>query len=100
MDNIKNHVYNLDENIEEYFEFIILGHKYRFRYPSTEEMFELKDAKDETLFERFITKVEENSPEFSETSKKMISPHWLAFKEMIYQQIGGNDAKLHTSKDS
>src|SRR3972149_5341571 len=68
-----DHNYNLDDGVVEYFEFIVKGHKYRFRHPNTEELDEIrlltKDQKDkggnETLY-KFITKVDESSPDLGD----------------------------------
>ena len=87
-------VYNLDESVQEYFEFKLKGHNYRFNHMNTEEVEELRkvetdDDKSREFMFKFISKVDEKSPEFSELSKKMIAPHWVNFKKMILTEFGG-----------
>ena len=36
-------IHNLDEGVQEYFDFIVNGFKYRFRHLNTEESEELKE---------------------------------------------------------
>jgi len=40
--------HNLDENTQEYFEFILGGNTYKMRYPNTEEILEAKKLTDDT----------------------------------------------------
>jgi hypothetical protein len=88
--------HNLDENVTEYFEFVVLGHKYKFKHLTTEELEELtridKDPQNDTKLKdflyKFISKTEDTSPEFSEVAKKMLVPHWTKFKEMIKAEFG------------
>ena len=88
--------YDLDEGVLEYFEFKIKGHHYKFRYLNTEETeaFQkvIKDKKDvdelSTEFSKFITKVDEKSPEFLDIINKMLPPHWRKFMEMITTEFG------------
>lgn len=87
-------IYNLDDSVVEYFDFIVKGHKYRFRHMTTEEMEKLKlvekDSDKMTAYlYQFITKVDEGAPDFSETAKQMITPHWVAFRKMIEAQYNG-----------
>ena len=49
-------MHNLDVDIQEYFEFQIKGHTYRFRQPTTEEI---------QLFSKMDTQDEEKSNAFS-----------------------------------
>lgn len=87
--------HDLDAGIQESFEFIVKGHKYRFRQLNTEEIEKLQEvSKDkdalktkEFLFQ-FITKVDEKSPEFAEVAKQMIAPQWKKFQEMIKKEMG------------
>lgn len=37
-----SNTHNLDENVEESFTFVLGGHTYTMRYPTTEEIFELQ----------------------------------------------------------
>lgn len=89
-----NPVYDLDQDIAEYFEFKIQGNLYRFRYLTAEEMEKVgtaleKDPKKlNEFFQSFITKVDEKSPDFSEISKKMLMPQLVKFNEMIKAEFG------------
>lgn len=85
-------VYNLDEGIQEYFEFIIKGNKYKFRHLNTEEMEKFRDvAEDEekakTFLFDFISKENEDSPDFSEIAKQMIAPQWIKFRKMLFSEM-------------
>jgi hypothetical protein len=87
-------IHNLDESIVESFEFIVKGYKYKFRQPNTEELEELAklgsdEKKSQEFLFSFISKVDESSPEFPEVAKKMIAPHWVAFRKMIQSELGG-----------
>lgn len=86
-----DHLHNLDEGITEYFEFILKGFTYRFKYPNTEELEELRKAKEnegnDILF-GFITKVDEKTPDFKELQKKMTVVHWKRFRQMISKEMG------------
>lgn len=87
-------VYNLDESVQEYFEFKLKGHNYRFNHMNTEQIEELQklkgdDKKSQEFMFKFISKVDEKSPDFTELSKQMIAPHWIKFTEMIKAEFGG-----------
>lgn len=87
-------IHNLDEQVQEYFEFIVKGHKYKFRHMTTEEIEELRkiednEEKSKEFLYSFITKEEETAPEFPEVAKDMITPHWIRFREMIKTEFGG-----------
>lgn len=78
--------YNLSDGVQEYFEFILKGHHYRFRHLTTEELDEFKKLKGDELqvyIYKFITKVDPASPEFSDIAKTMISPEWANFTKMV-----------------
>lgn len=84
-------IHNLDEGVQEYFEFSVKGHVYRFRHLNTEEVHELMKLSGEELEKhiyQFITKVNPESPDFTEISKKMITPEWANFKKMITSEFG------------
>ena len=97
-------IHNLDEGIQEYFEFIVKGHTYRFRQLNTEEIediakvdFEKEDAR--KYLYRFISKVDPKSPDFEAIANKMIAPQWVKFQEMIKVEMGldGNNTGTKTS---
>lgn len=86
--------FNLDEGVEEFFTFTILGNTYSFKYPNSEELEELsKIAK--TDIEKlsksllsFITPIADSKP-FEEIQKKMLTPHIAKFNKMIIEEIVG-----------
>jgi hypothetical protein len=89
-------VHNLDSNVAEYFEFTIRGFMYKFRHLTMDEIAKLKELSSienadnqmqEYLF-TFIEPVNADTPPFSETSKKMLVPHWNAFNVMIRSEFG------------
>lgn len=85
-------VYNLDEGIQEYFEFIIKGNKYKFRHLNTEEMEKFRvisedEEKAKTFLYDFISKESDEAPDFSEVAKKMITPQWVKFRKMLLAEM-------------
>jgi len=86
--------FNLDEGVEEFFTFTVLGSTYNFKYPNTEELEEIsKIAKEDTkqLFSillKYITPVGSSEP-FEILSKKMISPHIMKFNKMVMEEMAG-----------
>lgn len=87
-----NKPYDLSESLEESFTFKLRGFTYRFRYMSGEEIEKYreltkdKDQNDQTVLEyfySFVTKVDENAPEFKDMQKKMIIPELRRFRQMI-----------------
>lgn len=85
---------NLDLDINEYFEFVILGHTYKFKQPNSEELEEATKAQSEldkdsrtNPFFKFITPVSEGAPEFPDIAKKLTMPHWKAFNKMISEEL-------------
>lgn len=85
--------YNLDTGVEESFTFILLKNKYSFRYPNTEELQDWanldkdNDTKLIDFLNKYITPLEGAQP-FEESYKKMLSPHLIAFKDMLYEALG------------
>lgn len=93
-----NQIHNLDEGVQEYFEFILKGHKYRFAHLNTEQLEELQkisdsdEDKQKDFFYKFITKVDDSSPDFADISKQMIAPHWIRFRKMVETEFSGGTA--------
>ncbi len=88
MDNQKSNIYNLDD-AREFFEFIIKGHTYRFRYLTGEEVDKMQkmetedpEAAKEYMF-GFITKVDESAPDFKSIQNEITSAQWKIFRTMI-----------------
>lgn len=84
--------YNLDDGISEYFEFILKGHTYQFKYLTTDEMQELMkvEQSDEAIknfFSRFITKTDPASPEFADIAGQMTIPQLVRFREMVTKEM-------------
>lgn len=89
-------IHNLDEGISEYFEFILFGKKYRFRYMTSEEIEELRNIGDDgnktqEYFYKFVSAIDDDAPKIQDVSKKMTVPHLLAFQKMIKQEFGLTD---------
>jgi hypothetical protein len=102
-------IHNLDEGVKESYEFIVLGHKYRYTHMTTEQSEEIAELKkideqdeedgklekdqngkfikksDQYLYQ-FIAPVDEKSPLFSETAGKMTQPHWHRFTKMLEEE--------------
>lgn len=83
-----NPVHNLDEAFAEYFEFILKGKKYKFRYMTTEEVehlqsFDKQEDKAQAYIYSFIEKVDADAPDFAEVAKKMPIPQYKKFLKMI-----------------
>lgn len=114
--NIHKNPYNLDDAYAEYFEFKVSGKAYRFRHMTTEEIDKLTTHEEqqselrklklegreipkelenvqsedmEAFLFSFITKVDEDAPDFSEVYKKMVSPMRIAFFAMIRKEFSG-----------
>ena len=88
--------HNLDQGVEEYFDFILKGHKYRFRHFNTDEMEEMQklgkdDKKARAFLYKAITKLDEDAPDFPDTAKEMTVPHWRRFWEMIKEEMSVAD---------
>lgn len=87
--------HNLDESVQEYFEFTLFGKRYKFRHLNTSEAEELqkKTGSDTESFKifltQFVSKVDQDAPEFSDVVGKMITPHWRNFNKMIKEEFAG-----------
>lgn len=70
-----NEPYNFDEQpVPEYFEFIVGGHKYRMRFPTTEELEKaysfIDDPEKATEYQySFVQAIEEGAPVLAENLK-------------------------------
>lgn len=85
------HIHDIDEGVQESFEFRVKGHSYLFRYLNTEELeaFLALTGKDlEQAMYQYITKKDPASPDFPEIARKMISPQWANFTKMIEAEFG------------
>lgn len=97
---MSNAVHNLDEGQAEYFEFILEGNGYLFRYPTTEEVRALKPVFSETVGEnseqeqlkalyKFITP-KEGSPDIAKVMGKVNIKKQQRFAQMIASEFTGN----------
>lgn len=86
--------YNLNDNVQDYFEFILGGHTYKMKYPTVEETETvqklLKDAQEkgdtsEILLQmyQFISSDDEKAPPIAEALKKQNIKVIQNFNEMI-----------------
>lgn len=87
-------MHNLDSEVNEYFDFTVKGHTYRFRHMTMSEIEKMKEFENDEVKSRkylfkFISKVNESSPSFEEVSKQMIAPHWIKFRDMIKAEFSG-----------
>ncbi len=87
--------YNLDDGVSETFHFTVKGHEYIFRQMNTEEVETFQGMKgDKEIREflyKFITKVRDDSPEFSEMAKQLTTPHWGNFMRMVVTEMTGKN---------
>lgn len=98
---MSNQVYNFDD-VSEYFDFILFGKKYRFKHLTSAEFQELQKLENEAKEDAtktdafndyvysFITKVDEDAPDFKEVQKKMIFPQLKAFWNMIKTEFSAS----------
>lgn len=87
-------MHNLDSEVNEYFDFTVKGHTYRFKHMTMEEIekmkeYEADEKKSREYLFKFITRLDETSPTFEEVAKQMIAPHWIKFREMIKAEFSG-----------
>ena len=88
-----NQPYNLDTDVSEYFEFILKGNTYRFRYPTTREAFEAKKLENAPLEEskkyliQFISKVDDKSPDFQGVIDDVNVVYWSKFNDMVTREL-------------
>lgn len=88
-------IINLDDNVSEYIEFTLKGHKYKFRQLTTEEIDAFQNVKGsdkesrEYLYQ-FVSPVDEGTPPFEELAPKMLLQHWKNFLKMVTSVVDGN----------
>lgn len=87
-------LFDLDKDVREFVEFTLKGKKYRLQELTTEQVEELSKKSSEPdvnvyqLWSPYITKVDEDAPEFSEVSRKMTMGNWANFNKMIKSMMG------------
>ena len=88
-----NQPYNLDSDVSEYFEFILKGNTYKFRYPTTREAFSAKklteasDDESKKFMVQFISKVDEKAPDFAELIEDINIVYWSRFIDMVTKEL-------------
>ena len=84
--------YNLDENINEYFEFTLGGNVYKMKYPTTKELEDIQKIKEpEEQGEKmlaFISAVTDGAPDILEAMKDKNTQVTKRFRKMIATEIG------------
>jgi len=94
-----NQPYDLDSGISEYFEFILKGNIYRFRYPTTREATLANELKDKSEKEskdfmiQFVTKVDEKTPNFEDIIDDLNVKYWAKFISMVTSELTSDDNK-------
>lgn len=86
--------YDLTKDVQEYFEFTIDEHKYRMRYPTTEEALESDKLKDDPIkagewVHRFVEPVSENAPPIMDLLNKSSVKVLQNFTQMVKTEFGG-----------
>ena len=84
--------YNLDQDVPEHFSFILSGHEYRMRYPTTEETTKAQNLKansDEQMewLYSFIEPVKADSPTIQEALQKVNVKKLMKFTKMISDEF-------------
>jgi hypothetical protein len=84
--------YNLDEQIEESFEFTLAGHNYQMKYPTTEEILAASKIKGEEAqmewMYGFITSSDEAAPLIKDVLGKVNVKKLQRFNEMVKTEFG------------
>ena len=92
-----NTVHNLDEQ-SEYFEFILGGNKYTFRYPTTEEIADMKklmeseNVDEQAQIDWFLQFVEGN-PKLADVFPKITIKQQQNFLKMVMAEFTGDAPK-------
>ena len=92
-----NNVHNLDEQ-SEYFEFILSGNTYKFRYPTTEEIAEMKKLMDgEKIDEQaqidWFLQFVEGKPSIADVFPGITIKQQQNFMNMIMTEFTGGQQK-------
>jgi len=91
---MSNKITNLDEGVQETFEFILGGHTYKMRYPNTEEILEVDKIADDKKMDwmyGFISSDDEQAPPISEALGKKNIKVLQRFNDMIIAEFGVNE---------
>jgi hypothetical protein len=90
--------YNLNEQAgEDYFEFILGSFKYKMRYPSSQDLLNLKNDKDESESKyidwcaKYVDPVDPKAPDFKKTLLNKSMKYLLAFTAMIKTELGNEN---------
>lgn len=85
--------HNLDQDDQEFFEFVVDGKRYQMRYPTTEEIeqsqkIESNEKKTEWLY-GFITSLDKDAPAIAQVLKKKNVKFLQRFNQMVITEFGG-----------
>lgn len=86
-------LHNLDEAIADDFGFVLNGHEYRMRYPTTEEVVKAQDLKENSKEQlgwlyQFVTPVKPDSPAIKDALNGVNVKKLRKFTEMITEEFG------------
>jgi len=92
--------YNLDDGYSEYFPFIVKGHLYHFRYPTTAELKKWDESRDsesmKNFLSEFITPGDDKAPPFIEIVDQLTVRHWKMFGDMMSEEMSLNGQSKRT----
>jgi hypothetical protein len=93
---MSNHTYNLDESVNEGFEFILGGHTYKMRYPTTEEIQKGQEFKDNSPEQMdwlysFISCDDKDAPLIKDAMKKVNVIKLQKFATMLKTEFTGEE---------
>jgi hypothetical protein len=92
--------FNLDDNVQEFTEFTLLGHKYKFRQFNSDEAKEMSSvdkSQFNTWVSQFITPID-GAPTFETIAGKMLIKHWDNFNKMIYAIMGLDEKDIEEAR--
>lgn len=87
--------YNLDDQVQDDFSFILNGKEYRMRYPTTEEALKVQEIKDESKDQldwlySFVTPVGD-APPIKDVLNKVNVKKLKKFTEMVTTEFGDTE---------
>lgn len=84
-------VHNLDDGVSEAFEFVLEGHHYLMKYPTTDDMDEIAKETDNDKVNKklysYITAVSKDSPKFSDLIRRVSIKKGSRFIAMLQEEI-------------
>lgn len=83
--------YNLDEDLQEGFDFILGGHEYKMRYPTLEEVQEAQKIKEDSeqldWVYSYISTGDKSAPAFADAIKTVNTKTVKKFGEMVKEEF-------------